>query len=423
VSAAEEATTDESRGSSQEPLSMASVTSGPPAVDEKISVKERAKTLNRLASAVELSDEMVMMGGGSVPSAASRHHHHRSNRKGSASSSAVKRKNSRAASSSDSRRGSVNNVNGVDSRSDDSGSINTIDQNIKTWMVRSAQGDYIAMTKLLREDPRLAKARDFISGFTALHWAAKHGNSDMVKLLAGNCGADVNARSHGGYTPLHLACQFGHQDVFDLLVKAYGADPRIRDNAGKTPRQYMVASSQLQGGDMQVMAMSSDTFRQLKDRRRSRRQASEKNPGILRFGSLSVKVKKTTNAFNNWKNNSSEKKHSLDSNMNGFMSGGSGGASSASTTNVNTASLFDADRMPPPKFAPSKKTRKNSTAASMKRHSVDVGSMHKAPSTSSLSSSTTDVRKTSVKSDIVGGGGGRGHDSDEEYGFDSQWSK
>ena len=46
-------------------------------VEFQISVKERAKTLNRLASAVELSDEMVMMGGGSVPSAASRHHHHR----------------------------------------------------------------------------------------------------------------------------------------------------------------------------------------------------------------------------------------------------------------------------------------------------------------------------------------------------------
>ena len=92
-------------------------------------------------------------------------------------------------------------------------------------MVRSAQGDYIAMTKLLREDPRLAKARDFISGFTALHWAAKHGNSDMVKLLAGNCGADVNARSHGGYTPLHLACQFGHQvkaDGYRVVAVAVG---------------------------------------------------------------------------------------------------------------------------------------------------------------------------------------------------------
>ena len=43
----------------------------------QISVKERTKTFNRMASAVELSDEMVMMGGGSVPSASSRHHHHR----------------------------------------------------------------------------------------------------------------------------------------------------------------------------------------------------------------------------------------------------------------------------------------------------------------------------------------------------------
>ena len=47
--------------------------------------------------------------------------------------------------------------------------------------------------------------------------------------------------------------------MFDLLVKAYGADPRIRDNAGKTPRQYMVASSQLQGGDMQVCLDSDES--------------------------------------------------------------------------------------------------------------------------------------------------------------------
>ena len=90
-------------------------------------------------------------------------------------------------------------------------------------------------------------------------------------------------------------------------------------------------------------------------------QASEKNPGILRFGSLSVKVKKTTKAVNNYFG--SEKKHSLDSNMNGFMSGGGGsgsggiGGSSTNVANAAAASLFDADRMPPPKFAPSKKTR------------------------------------------------------------------
>ena len=47
--------------------------------------------------------------------------------------------------------------------------------NSKAWMVRSSQGDYHIMLKLLCEDPRLSKHRDFPSGFTAPHWAAKHG--------------------------------------------------------------------------------------------------------------------------------------------------------------------------------------------------------------------------------------------------------
>ena len=38
------------------------------------------------------------------------------------------------------------------------------------------------------------------------------------------------------------------------------------------------------------LAISNDTFRQLKDRRKNRASRNEKNPGILRFGSLSVKV-------------------------------------------------------------------------------------------------------------------------------------
>ena len=54
---------------------------------------------------------------------------------------------------------------------------------------------------------------------------------------------------------------------------------------------------------------------------KSQFQASEKNPGILRFGSLSVKVKKTTKAVNNYFGSQTEKKHSLDSNMNGFTVG------------------------------------------------------------------------------------------------------
>ena len=238
--------------------------------DEKISVKERTKTFNRMASEVDVAGAAggVLTSPG-VPSAST-------SRKSSSSSvtSAVKRRNSRA--TSEGRRASQHSLthsrtnlssSGGEHHSDDSASINTIDQNSKLWMVRSASGDYHTMIKMLREDPRLAKHKDFTSGFTALHWAAKHGNLDMVKLLAGSYKVPVNAKSNGGYTPLHLACQFGHQDVFDLLVKAYGADPVVRDNAGKTPRQYMMAQEQTMG-----LTMSSDTFRQLKDRRRNRRQ-------------------------------------------------------------------------------------------------------------------------------------------------------
>ena len=90
-------------------------------------------------------------------------------------SSAIKRRNSRAA-----ERRASSTVR--DDRSDDSGSINTIDQTSKLWMVKSAQGDYHTMTKMLRDDPRLAKHKDFTSGFTALHWAAKHGNYKLQNV-------------------------------------------------------------------------------------------------------------------------------------------------------------------------------------------------------------------------------------------------
>jgi len=53
----------------------------------------------------------------------------------------------------------------------------------------------------------LVSRRDFITGYSALHWAAKNGRTDVVKLLMGcSEGApDVDAKSHGGYTALHVA--------------------------------------------------------------------------------------------------------------------------------------------------------------------------------------------------------------------------
>ena len=123
---------------------------------------------------------------------------------------AVKRRNSRAENGGRSSK----NVDDGDG-SQDSSSISTLDTHVRQWMVRAAQADYHTMVKMLRDDSKLAKHRDFVTGYTALHWAAKHGNMDLVKLLAGNYGVPVNVKSHGGYTPLHMACQHGHQDIFE----------------------------------------------------------------------------------------------------------------------------------------------------------------------------------------------------------------
>uniref|UniRef100_A0AAV2LZ85 Uncharacterized protein n=1 Tax=Knipowitschia caucasica TaxID=637954 RepID=A0AAV2LZ85_KNICA len=82
--------------------------------------------------------------------------------------------------------------------------------------------------------------------WTALHWAAKHGNKDMATLVA-EAGADVNTKSHvstsfsfaDGYTPLHIAALHGHQHILDLLVGTYGAKENLRDYSGHLALHYL----------------------------------------------------------------------------------------------------------------------------------------------------------------------------------------
>ncbi|CAH1270003.1 SOWAHC [Branchiostoma lanceolatum] len=71
---------------------------------------------------------------------------------------------------------------------------------------------------------------------TALHWGAKHGNQEIVALMA-DAGLDVNLRT--GYTPLHLAAMYGHDHIVKLLIDAYDADVTIRDYSGRRPGQRL----------------------------------------------------------------------------------------------------------------------------------------------------------------------------------------
>lgn len=115
------------------------------------------------------------------------------------------------------------------------------------WLVRCAAGQWGRVYGLLLRDRHLAPKRDFMTGFTALHWAAKCGNHDMlVKIIdrarEGGVQVDVNAKTHGGYTPLHIAALHKQEYVATILMAEYGADPNVRDNGGKRAHHY------LQGG-------------------------------------------------------------------------------------------------------------------------------------------------------------------------------
>ncbi|XP_039355077.1 ankyrin repeat domain-containing protein SOWAHC-like isoform X8 [Mauremys reevesii] len=114
----------------------------------------------------------------------------------------------------------------------------------KEWLQGAASGHLLTLSHLLKQEPSLATRKDFTSGFTALHWAAKHGQEDLASLLVA-AGADVNSRSQGGYTPLHIAALHGHRQVMELLVRSYGAKQNVRDYSGHLARHYLGAEKPL----------------------------------------------------------------------------------------------------------------------------------------------------------------------------------
>ncbi|NXG40707.1 SWAHB protein, partial [Psilopogon haemacephalus] len=117
-----------------------------------------------------------------------------------------------------------------------------------TWLVAVSAGRWARVRGLFLEEPELALHRDFISGFTVLHWLAKHGDGPGLQELAAaarqaGLALDVDARSGCGYTPLHLAAIHGHQLVIKVLVLQLGCQVQIRDSSGRRPWEYLGSST------------------------------------------------------------------------------------------------------------------------------------------------------------------------------------
>jgi len=87
------------------------------------------------------------------------------------------------------------------------------------------QGDVDRARELLAGDPALVRADmpdAHNSGWRALHEAARHGRTLVVRLLLER-GADPNAREQGDNTyPLHWAAAHGHEEIVRALLDAGG---------------------------------------------------------------------------------------------------------------------------------------------------------------------------------------------------------
>lgn len=132
----------------------------------------------------------------------------------------------------------------VSSSLDDYRALVTLDPLEHEWMICASDGKWGSLYSLLTTEPSLVLRKDFVTGFTCLHWAAKHGNPELIALILNfskthNIPVSVDVRSNTGYTPLHIAAMHNHMEVVKLLVGAYNADVEIRDYSGRKACQYL----------------------------------------------------------------------------------------------------------------------------------------------------------------------------------------
>lgn len=112
------------------------------------------------------------------------------------------------------------------------------------WMIMVAEGNFEELQDSLQQDPDLLYKRDFVTGYSVIHWIAKHGHhEDLIRLMdfasASGHFLDINTRASGGLTPLHIAALQGHDILIKVLVGAYNADIHIRDHNGRKAWQYL----------------------------------------------------------------------------------------------------------------------------------------------------------------------------------------
>lgn len=71
-------------------------------------------------------------------------------------------------------------------------------------------------------------------GATCVHYAARNGNTKLLRYLVRKCGMQANVRTYLGSTPGHDAAAFGKLSALIWLLKNGHCSLADRDNEGAT---------------------------------------------------------------------------------------------------------------------------------------------------------------------------------------------
>jgi ankyrin repeat protein len=120
-----------------------------------------------------------------------------------------------------------------------------------TLVEAARSNDPAAAVQLLKKkgaDVRAATS----DGTTALHWAAHHGQLDLVKRLL-KAGADASARNDYGSTPLQEAAIIGDAAIISALLKA-GASAESANDDGETVLMTVARTNKIDAAKVLIKA-------------------------------------------------------------------------------------------------------------------------------------------------------------------------
>lgn len=104
-------------------------------------------------------------------------------------------------------------------------------QIIDSFHIAAVRGDFRTVNRLLQDGVSVDVSN--VSGYTALHRAARENQTDVAERLL-QAGADANKQNINGDTPMHLAALFNSPEVARLLANQ-GADYTLKNSDNKTP--------------------------------------------------------------------------------------------------------------------------------------------------------------------------------------------